>query len=149
MPGKTAVCLESDLDERSSAGMNVQRLLCLLLQRTGMAAAARRLLTRKGRMIVTFHGVASEPHAALRRADHTPFTAAQLRDTVTWIADRFRLLTPEELLAGNVPGVLLTFDDGFANAATNALPVLEAFHAHAVFFVAGFLTCQAFRRGKA
>jgi peptidoglycan/xylan/chitin deacetylase (PgdA/CDA1 family) len=32
-------------------------------------------------------------------------------------------------------GVLLTFDDGFANNYTNALPVLKEFNAPAVFFV--------------
>ncbi len=59
----------------------------------------------------------------------------ELRTTLAWIKERFAFLTPEQLLCGDQPGILLTFDDGFANNFTNALPVLEEVHAPAVFFV--------------
>ena len=44
---------------------------------------------------------------------------------VGWLARRFRILTPQEYLEGRTAGLLLTFDDGFANNWSNALPVLE------------------------
>ena len=47
----------------------------------------------------------------------------------------FALLSPEEFLSRDQPGILLTFDDGFANNFTNALPFLEELSAPAVFFV--------------
>lgn len=115
--------------------MTTRRFFSWLLWRTGAATAARRMLTRKGRFVVTFHGVASRDYPELPPAVQPSFTAAGLRYTVAWLADRLRLLTPEEFLDGRTAGVLLTFDDGFANNAVNALPVLEALDAPAVFFV--------------
>ncbi len=115
--------------------MTARRLFSWLLWRTGAAAAIRRMLASGGRFAVIFHGVASGEYSDLPRAVQPSFTAAALRDAVTWIAGRFRLLTPDEFLAGRAAGVLLTFDDGFANNASQALPVLEELDAPAVFFV--------------
>ncbi len=115
--------------------MSARRLLSWLLWRTGATALARRALTSDGRFVVMFHGVASREYPELPAAVQPSFTAAGLRAAVAWIAGRFRLLTPDELLTGRTPGVLLTFDDGFANNAVQALPVLEELDAPAVFFV--------------
>ncbi len=100
-----------------------------------MATLARRILTRAGSFVVCFHAVAARRYAGLPAAIQPAFDVAELRAAVDWIAGRFEILSPEELLRGEKPGVLLTFDDGFANHATNALPVLEDLEAPAVFFV--------------
>ncbi len=60
--------------------------------------------------------------------------ARDLRRVLGWLGSRFAFLTPEQF-SGRQPGVLLTFDDGFANNARVALPLLEEFSAPAVFFV--------------
>jgi peptidoglycan/xylan/chitin deacetylase (PgdA/CDA1 family) len=52
-----------------------------------------------------------------------------------WLSPRFPFLTPYEFLSSSSPGVLLTFDDGFANNHDVVLPLLERFGAPAVFFV--------------
>ena len=119
----------------SGPGARARRVFSWLLWRTGAAAAARRLLASRGRLVVTFHGVASRVYGALPTAVQPSFTADGLRAAVAWIAGRFHLLTPDEFLAGETAGVLLTFDDGFANNATQALPVLEELDAPAIFFI--------------
>ena len=68
----------------------------------------------------------------------------ELEQLLGWLAPRFHFLTPRRLLGlldgslppADRPGVLLTFDDGLANNWEQAVPVLEAFDAPAVFFVA-------------
>ncbi len=115
--------------------MTGRELFSWLLWRTGAAAVTRRLLTSGGRFVVMFHGVASGEVRELPALVQPSFTAAALCGAVAWIASRFRLLTPGEFLAGHTAGVLLTFDDGFANNATQALPVLQELDAPAVFFV--------------
>ena len=122
--------------------MTARRVFSWLLWRTGVAAAARRLLASGGRLVVTFHGVASRVYGELPPAVQPSFTADRLRAAVAWIAGRWHLLTPGEFLAGETPGVLLTFDDGFANNATRALPVLEELDAPAVFFVTTQHVCE-------
>ncbi len=103
---------------------------------TGLADLARRALTRSKSFVVTFHGIAARRDDDLPAAVQPAFDAAELRAAIDWIGRRFDYLTPSELLQGERCGVLLTFDDGFANNATNALPVLEELGAPAVFFVA-------------
>lgn len=102
---------------------------------TGLAALARLVLTRGRCFVLTFHGVASRRRAELPAAAQPSFDVAELRAALRWIRHRFDFLTPSQLLHGERGGVLLTFDDGFANNAENALPVLEELEAPAVFFV--------------
>ncbi len=113
----------------------MRRLASQGLWMTGLAALARRVLTRGRSFVVTFHGVASRRYAALPAAAQPSFDATELRAALRWIGRRFDFLTPRQLLQGERCGVLLTFDDGFANNPGNALPVLEELNAPAVFFV--------------
>lgn len=54
---------------------------------------------------------------------------------LTWLSAHFQFIDPQVFLSGDQAGVLLTFDDGFANNATNVLPLLEQYQAPAVFFI--------------
>ncbi len=101
---------------------------------SGLAALARRLLTARGSFVLTFHGVASRRYEELPPSVQPSFDAAGLGAALGWLSRRFAFLEPEELLAGG-RGVLLTFDDGFANNVENALPILEEYSAPAIFFV--------------
>lgn len=110
--------------------------LLSLLARGGAFSAARRILVGRGRFVLIFHGVCRGRRPELPRAVEPHFSAAELAGALAWLASRFEFLNPEQLLHSDRPGVLLTFDDGFANNVTNVIPVLERFSAPAVFFVA-------------
>ena len=115
--------------------MSGRGLPARLLWYSGLATAARRVFFRRGRFVLTFHGVAAERYPELPASVQPSASARDLRATLAWLGRRFRFLTPRELLRGEAPGVLLTFDDGFANHRTTALPILEEHGAPAVFFV--------------
>jgi len=106
-----------------------------LLVRCGVAELSRRLLTRGGRFALVFHGISAKKQPSIPLGVQPYLSAADLHSVLAWLDTRFGFLTPEEFLDGAAGGVLLTFDDGFANNYFNALPVLEIFQAPAVFFV--------------
>ncbi len=107
-----------------------------LAWRTGLSTLARLLLTRGGRFVLELHGVSGRRIAELPREAQPSLCRDELAALLSWLAARFRFLTADDFLAGRAPGVLLTFDDGFANNVTHALPLLEEHGAPAVFFVA-------------
>lgn len=102
---------------------------------TGLSRLARAVLARRGRFVLELHGVASRRIAELPYEAQPSFTRDGLAALLAWLAPRFRFLTPDELLEDDAAGVLLTFDDGYANHADVALPLLEEHRAPAVFFV--------------
>lgn len=114
---------------------SLRRVATALLARSGVARLARAVLVRRGRYVLTLHGVARRRYAGIPLETQPSFCREELRQLLGWLGGRFRFLRPEELFAGEGPGVLLTFDDGFANHAEVALPLLREHGAPAVFFV--------------
>jgi peptidoglycan/xylan/chitin deacetylase (PgdA/CDA1 family) len=106
-----------------------------LLWGSGVASLARRLLTRRRRFVLVFHGVGRVRYRQVPAELQPSLTSAELRSVLAWVGERFSFLTATELLESDRPGVLLTFDDGLANNYTNVLPVLTELEAPAVFFV--------------
>ena len=102
----------------------------------GLGVLARTLLTRGRRFVLMLHGVTSFRRVGVSETAQAGHTVEELQRILGWIAPRFRFLPICEFFESDAPGVLLTFDDGLANNAANALPVLELFGAPAVFFVA-------------
>jgi peptidoglycan/xylan/chitin deacetylase (PgdA/CDA1 family) len=109
---------------------------------SGLLATSEALA--RGVPILAYHGVCGEaraPHAlANRRRLHVPrdLFARQL----DWLGARFRLLPLSELAAalraGREPparAAVLTFDDGYRNVLTQALPLLHARGLPAACFV--------------
>ncbi len=78
----------------------------------------------------------SRPYPELPAPVRPSLAASDLERILRWLAGRFRFLSAEELLGSDAPGVLLTFDDGFANNHDVVLPLLMRYRAPAVFFVA-------------
>ena len=106
-----------------------------MLWATGAAALSRKALTREGRFVLMLHGISSFRLSTMPRDAQPHLTSDDLARILHWLAPRVSFLSPAEFLAGGKPGVLLTFDDGFANNFGNALPVLSSFDAPALFFV--------------
>lgn len=85
--------------------------------------------------ILTYHGV---PRTSLATGAYR-FDAGVFEQQVRHLARFFEFLTLDRYLDGSVndgrKAVLLTFDDGFANNARVAVPILRALGVPAVFFV--------------
>jgi peptidoglycan/xylan/chitin deacetylase (PgdA/CDA1 family) len=106
-----------------------------VLWQFGITEFARRILTSRGRFVLTFHGVSRHKHSELP-VDVQPYLCVdEFKEVLDWLAKRFAFLTPNDFLYTGKAGVLLTFDDGLANNYTNVLPVLREYNAPAVFFV--------------
>ena len=98
---------------------------------------------RRGRLtVLIFHRV-HERRDPLFRSE---LSADDFRTRMTWVRRWFNILPLDEavraLASGNVVerALSITFDDGYADNATIALPILRELGVHATFFIAsGFL----------
>lgn len=106
-----------------------------ILWTLGVTPALVRHATREGRFALVMHGVSPASDPTLPAAVQPHHTAQEMRQTLSWLKLTFTILTPDQFLYTDLPGVLLTFDDGFANNVDVLLPILEEFDAPAVFFV--------------
>lgn len=122
-------------DQSGLRGSKVKYWLARFLTLTKITRVARKLHGRRGRFVVTLHGILKRRYSNLASEVQAGFTVEELHQILHWLELNFRLLTPLEFFESDAPGVLLTFDDGKANNYTNALPVLVQHNAPAVFFV--------------
>jgi peptidoglycan/xylan/chitin deacetylase (PgdA/CDA1 family) len=98
---------------------------------------------RRGRLtVLMFHRVRSEPDP-LYPDEPTPMS---FRQRLLWVRDWFNVLPLDRavtlLTSAKLPAraAAITFDDGYADNATVAAPILKELGLHATFFVAsGFL----------
>jgi peptidoglycan/xylan/chitin deacetylase (PgdA/CDA1 family) len=112
------------------------RFFARVLWVTGLAAVLRRFVAARGRFAIEFHGVPGRAYPELPSTMRPSLTGANFERVLHWVSRRFRFLTVDQFLESDRPGVLLTFDDGFANNHDVVLPLLKKFEAPAVFFVA-------------
>ena len=97
----------------------------------------------RGRLaILIFHRVLERPDPLFPRE----MTAATFAQRMLWIRTWFNVLPLEDAVAalprGGLPprALAITFDDGYADNATVAIPILRELGLHATFFIAtGFL----------
>ncbi|RDE24816.1 polysaccharide deacetylase family protein [Motiliproteus coralliicola] len=98
----------------------------------------QRLSARQKLSIINYHQVVAEFDPM--RPDEV--TATQLTDQMAWISRCFNVLTladaAEHLRNRTLPprALVITFDDGYQNNATIALPILQHFNLNATFFIA-------------
>ena len=118
-----------------SHNMKTRELIYNLLWRTGVARFVRKLLVRDGRFVIIFHGIYSQKYAQFPAEVQPYYGAEEFRSVLSWLASEFGFLSPDEFLYSDKSGVLLTFDDGFANNAQTAVSILQEFDAPAIFFI--------------
>ncbi len=91
--------------------------------------------------ILTYHRVAEpalEREVDVEVIDATP---AQFEDQVAYLSRHYSIIGVDELLhytrTGRLPpnSVLITFDDGYRDGLTTAVPILRRYGAKAVFFI--------------
>jgi peptidoglycan/xylan/chitin deacetylase (PgdA/CDA1 family) len=110
------------------------------LERSGLGALLRVAPTWRGLLALTYHRIGTPGDTPLDRA----MWDATLEDfdaQIGFLARNFDVVGPEDV--GPEPNgrhVLITFDDGYRDNYTHALPILEAHGATATFFLTtGFL----------
>jgi len=90
----------------------------------------------KGLTVFVFHDVTSQP--SLFSQDLGMATDPKLfRHQLKWIERDFTVINPRDLDSERLPPrpAILTFDDGFADFRSTALPILEEFRMPAVVFL--------------
>ena len=118
-----------------------------LLARTLKTAGGLQLLDRywgKNRLTVLAHHRITNPHAR----DFVGFTAnvsatpEAFEQQIEWVSQQFNVISLQTLRAHIVDGqplpehpLLITFDDGYMDNYTNALPVLKKYGLPAVIFI--------------
>lgn len=95
--------------------------------------------------ILTYHGVTDLPPAGIENFQAKHITADDFSRQMQWLRERERVLSLAELVdhhrnGREVDGVVVTFDDGYRNNLTVALPILERYEVPATFFITtGFI----------
>lgn len=117
------------------------RLGGALARRMGLTAMARRR-NRGGLLIVCYHGVVAAPTSD----DWLLLPLAEFEKQIEHLARHYKVLSLDAALsrlsAGDLvePTACITFDDGYANNLTTALPVLRRFGVPAtVYLVTGLI----------
>jgi peptidoglycan/xylan/chitin deacetylase (PgdA/CDA1 family) len=103
---------------------------------SGLAFLWHSLFARRGVRILAYHGV--------ERSTTSPFSVSleNFERQIAYISQHFDILSFQTFLDwmdgayhSDKPKLLLTFDDGFLNNLTNAVPVLASHRMPATFFV--------------
>jgi peptidoglycan/xylan/chitin deacetylase (PgdA/CDA1 family) len=95
-------------------------------------------LSSNRNMILCFHGVVARPDLAI---NNRHMSAEEFDHTIRYIAKHYEVIGVEELFrapeatTGSRKRVCLTFDDGYLNNFTTALPILEKYKVPATFYI--------------
>lgn len=113
----------------------MKTILSLLFSRLQLAYIFRKLLTKRRRCILTFHGILKRRYNEVPATLNGGLTIYELSSIISWVIKKYDLLSPDQFLKTKQCGVMLTFDDGMENNYMNALPVLEKYNAPAIWFI--------------
>lgn len=123
--------------------MTKTRRAARLLSRSGVGALLRRLPTWNGILTLCFHRIGERGESAWERGLWDT-TVEGLDRRLAFLRRNAEVLSPADLLGLEAPPrgrhVLVTFDDGYREWATEVLPVLRGHGVTAAFFIAtGFI----------
>ncbi len=113
-----------------SAARGLKARLKTATKKSAMAAGALLARAGTGSRILTYHSVGQRDH-------EMNVAPKAFRRQMAWLAENTTVIPLSDAARG-VPGVAITFDDGYADNLHNAAPVLREFHLPAtIFMVAG------------
>lgn len=116
----------------------LKKLLIDALGTASLPALLHKLLRKKGITILTYHGVVETP---LPFQDWCFLDQHSFEQQIRYLSQHFRILSLSDALkqldAGEVtePTAVITFDDGYRNNLTVALPVLQRYNAPATIYL--------------
>ncbi len=120
-----------------------KKLVAKTLFRFHAFDAAHRLV-RHTLVVFNYHRIRPDDPSFVSDFDDDVFgpTVSRFAEQVGWLAERFDILSQEELIraAGadrlpSRPSVAITFDDGYRDNFTLAYPILRRLHIPAIFFI--------------
>lgn len=93
-------------------------------------------------IVLMIHGVVDSSHQTIWRPLRQQLSVDKLDRGLATLAKHYQFITMDQavsMLAGKVPlqpySVVLTFDDGYRNNVTHAIPILRKYNAPATFFL--------------
>jgi peptidoglycan/xylan/chitin deacetylase (PgdA/CDA1 family) len=120
-------------------GQNKIERAAWVLSHSGVGAALRRLPTWGGVLTLCFHRISSPGDPAWERTLWDT-TLEELDGRLRFLRRHAELIAPSDLIGLEAtprgPHVLLTFDDGYREWATEVLPLLRTHGVRAAFFLA-------------
>lgn len=115
--------------------INARNIFSQFLWRAGLSETVRKAWGKKTRFVLVMHGVSRVFNPQYPKVCQPHHDYSGMHAVLTWLGARYQFLSAEKFLNTNQPGVLLTFDDGFANNYDVLLPLIEQFSAPALLFV--------------
>tara|TARA_B100001250_G_scaffold77392_1_gene63473 strand:+ start:106 stop:957 length:852 start_codon:yes stop_codon:yes gene_type:complete len=115
--------------------MDIKKIFSDLLSLMGLFRLSYRMISKNGQFVLMFHGVSTIKRKEILNNAQPHIDKNDLEKILQWLTKHFDFLTPNDLINTDKSGVLLTFDDGFANNYNNVLPLIEKYKCHAIYFI--------------
>jgi peptidoglycan/xylan/chitin deacetylase (PgdA/CDA1 family) len=92
-------------------------------------------LILKRSIVIAFHAIYNDnKDNALKAETSLGKPSSKFEKIMKWLSNNYKFISFDEYISGK-EGVLITFDDGYANNLTEALPILKKYSAPAIVFI--------------
>ena len=101
-----------------------------------LCGIANKFVSNKSLTVFVFHDVTDEP-SEFSSLYHLNVTPKLFDFQIQFIKKNFNIVGPDDLLQSSIPpkAALITFDDGFRNYFTHAVPILKIYEVPSIIFL--------------